>query len=145
MLLFFLVFLSLLKETVLLLIATTICLGLFTPFDSVLTNLLVFSIWVGPWSSWLVGWLLVCDSASVKNTRVFVCFLNLNGCSVDKFSWADEASYACLLLCVGSWCWNFEAFFWGPRLCSEFLGGYFWKWFCGFFPSCFLALTHSDR
>ena len=101
----------------------------------------------------LLGWLLVGDSASVKQKSFFVCFLNLNYCSVDMFSLVDEVSYACLLYVLDLDVGILKLFFLGgPRLFSGFLGGCFWKWFCGFFfffffffPSCLLALTHSDR
>ena len=34
-------------------------------------------------------------------------------------------------------------FFWGPRLFSGFLGGCFWKWFCGFFFFFFFSFPRA--
>ena len=74
----------------------------------------------------LLGWLLVGDSASVKQKSFFVCFLNLNYCSVDMFSLVDEVSYACLLYVLDLDVGILKLFFLGgPRLFSGFLGGCF--------------------
>lgn len=123
--------------------ATTIWLGLFKPFDSVLTNLLVFSIWVGIWSSWLVisWWFCKCK------TKEFFCLFFEFELLFSWYVFFSWRGFLCLLVvCVGSWCWNFEAFFFlGVLGCFlDFLVVVFESGFVGFSSSFFfLSLVPS--
>ena len=77
----------------------------------------------------LLGWLLVGDSASVKQKSFFVCFLNLNYCSVDMFSLVDEVSYACLLYVLDLDVGILKLFFLVVRQQVRVArGGHRWSW-----------------